>query len=177
MKKQAKAESDTNTKGDPNTDGGIEVLKTATCPSLSGRSKLVYQFGRSPDGRLRVRIVKNSSTGCFSEEWFDVGALWRELDASSPGGGPVTSGDVAKAFSGRSQNTAGFVFAAMKAEGLVAPSRQRRRCYDRVDGATYDAKCGALLEGKVAREAKAKKAGRKPADGKPSRRAAKAPRK
>ena len=159
----------------PRTD--VVHLKTGSCPSLSGKSKLKYAVGRSPEGRLMVRVVENSSTGCFSDEWFDLDALWQEMAKSSPDGGPVTSGDTARSFAGRSQNTSGFVFAALKAEGFVVTSRQRRRCYDRVDAAAYEARCGALLEGKVAREAKAKKAGRKPADGKPSRRAAKAPRK
>jgi len=177
MKNQPKTKIDTGATSEAKGDAGVVHLKTGSCPSLSGKSKLKYAVGRSAEGRLMVRVVENSSTGCFSEEWFDVDALWRELDTSSPDGGPVTSGDMARSFAGRSQNTAGFAFAAMKAEGFVVPSRQKRRCYDRVDGATYDAKCAALLEGKVAREAKAKKAGRKPADGKPSRRAAKAPRK
>ena len=177
MKNQPKTKIDTGATDERKGDAGIVHLKSGTCPSLSGKSKLRYAVGRSPEGRLHVRVVENSSTGCFSDDWFDLDALWQELAKSSPDGGPVTSGDVAKSFAGRSQNTAGFVFAAMRAEGLVVPSRQKRRCYDRVDAAAYEAKCRALLEGKVAKEAKAKKAKRKTADAGAPKRAARAPRK
>jgi len=176
MKNQPKTKIDTGATSEAKGDAGVVHLKTGSCPSLSGKSKLKYAVGRSAEGRLMVRVVENSSTGCFSEEWFDVDALWRELDTSSPDGGPVTSGDMARSFAGRSQNTAGFAFAALKQEGLVVPSRQKRRCYDRVDAAAYEAKCRALLEGKVAREARAKKTGGRPAEDGTPKRAARAPR-
>ena len=177
MKKQIKTESDTNAKNDTNAGDGIEILKSATCPNLAGKAKLVYQIGRSPKGRVQVRIVKNSSSGCFSDDWFDLDALWQEMAKNSPGDGPVTSGDVMKCFAGRSQNTCGFVFAALKAEEFVITSRQRRRAYDRVDTATYEAKSKALLEGKAAKTGTAKKAVSKTADGQTTKRTAKAPRK
>jgi len=170
MKKQIKTES--HTEDDTNADVGIQILKTATCPNLANKAKLVYQIGRSPEGRVHVRIVKNSSSGCFSDDWFDLDALWREMEKSSPDGGPVTSADGMRLFVGRSQNTAGFIFAALKAEGFVIPSRQKRRCYDRVDAATYEGKCRALLEGKTTAD-KTKKTRRKPADSAPSKSAAK----
>ena len=177
MKKQIKTES--HIESGTKVDDGIHILKTATCPNLANKAKLTYQVGRSPEGRVHVRVVKNSSSGCFSDDWFGLDALWREMEKNSPDGGPVTSADGMRLFVGRSENTRGFVFAALKAEGFVVTSRQKRRCYDRVDAATYEAKCRALIEGKSARAEKAEKAkgaGPKPADGEPPKRAAKAPR-
>ena len=175
MKKQIKAESDT--KNDTNSDDGIHILRTATCPNLAGKAKLTYQIGRSSDGTLRIRIVGNSGSGSFSDEWCQLASMWEELAKNSPNEGPVTSGDIARLWVGSSTNSAGFQFAVLKAEGFVVASRQKRRCYDRVDAAAYEAKCRSLLDGKVAKEARAKKTGGKPADDGRPRRAARAPRK
>ena len=56
-------------KNQPRTD--VVHLKTGSCPSLSGKSKLKYAVGRSPEGRLQLRVVENSSTGCFGDDWFE----------------------------------------------------------------------------------------------------------
>ena len=38
----------------------IKVLKTATCPTLSGKSTLTYQIGLTPESVVHLRITKNS---------------------------------------------------------------------------------------------------------------------
>ena len=53
-----------------NTDSSIRILKTATCPSLSGKSKLTYEVGyddkeesssRSPRTARRVPSTRTGS--------------------------------------------------------------------------------------------------------------------
>ena len=47
----------------------VRVLRAATCPSLSGKSKLTYELGCDDKAGLQLRIAKNSGTGYFSTSW------------------------------------------------------------------------------------------------------------
>ena len=38
----------------------LRVLKVAACPTLSGRSNLVYQLGCGPDSDVKLRVVDNT---------------------------------------------------------------------------------------------------------------------
>jgi hypothetical protein len=48
-------------------------------------------------------------------------------------------------FSGRSQNSPGFLLAAVKAEGLVQASTKKRRCYERADDSVFLAEVQAWM--------------------------------
>ena len=45
------------------TTDDIRVLKTGTCPSLSGRTKLTYEVGGDPGSHISLRITKTAGTG------------------------------------------------------------------------------------------------------------------
>ena len=121
------------------------VLKTARCPSLSGRSELTYQLGRGEDGQLYVRVTANSAPGRFSDAWTSVARIFDLFDLHCPGNAPVTSGTIAGLFEGRSENTPGFALAALKAEGLVAASESSKRGYDRLGGASLAGRLTELM--------------------------------
>ncbi len=95
------------------------VLKTAQCPSLSGASTLTYHVGLSPNDILQIRIWENSGGGLFAKEW----VLWKTLEVALKTNKPITAGYLKRAgvCRGKSANTPGFIFAALKAEGLVEP--------------------------------------------------------
>jgi hypothetical protein len=121
----------------------VRVLKSAQCKSLSGRSTLTYEVGTDGGGEIHLRSRSNSGSGCFGRDWVPLRELQREL-AKAPG--PVTSGTLSKAFAGRSQNTSGFVAAALLGEGLLEPLANARG-YAPTDGVGFMSEVRRLLEG------------------------------
>ena len=72
-------------------------------------------------------------------------------------GKPITFGTLLPIFKGQSVNTAGFLLAVLKHEGLVRPIAESPRCYERADARTFFAEVKALI-GPAAKTAKAKAA-------------------
>jgi hypothetical protein len=130
-------------------DADIRVLKSGSCPSLSGKSKLGYEIGCNPAAEIYLRIAKNSGKGYYSGAW----VAWAQLHhvLGKPGGKPITFNTLGPVFQGKSINTAGFLLAVLKHEGLVQPSEEHRRCYERLDPATFLAEIGALTGVKTAK--------------------------
>jgi hypothetical protein len=96
-----------------NAPGELRILKTGTCPSLSGASTLTYHVGY--DTALHFRIWGNTGGGLFGKEW-----VWSRLQPALEVA-QVTAGTLRRAgvCKGRSANTPGFLLAVLKAEGLV----------------------------------------------------------
>jgi hypothetical protein len=99
----------------PQTTASPSVLKTGTCPSLTGASTLTYEIGTDAGG-IAFRITGNSGGGLFGKEWVPWSALEPALENS-----PITAGTLRRAgvCRGKSANTPGFLLAVLKAEGLV----------------------------------------------------------
>lgn len=129
-----------------NSDLSIRILKTATCPSLSGKSKLTYQIGYDEKAGIQFQITANSAAGAFNQDWFPLKAIEAALD-KAPKGEPVTAASFMSLFRNMSTNTPFFIFAALEHEGLVVKSTAKKRCYDRVDSADFRAAMKALIEG------------------------------
>lgn len=104
----------------------IRTIKTNICESLSSKSKLDYQIGCLDDSDLHVRITKNSGTGLFSSDWIPLERIIGALQSSSQ---PLTSYPLQTLFDGKSVNTAAFLFAALKEEGLVSTNAKNPRTY------------------------------------------------
>ena len=121
----------------------IRVLKTGTCPSLSAMSKLTYEIGCGPASDIQVRISKNSGTGYFSADWVTWDDLLRVLAKNA--GMPITCHSLSPLFTGRSVNTAGFLLAVLKHEGLVQVMEKKRRCYECLDGKAFITEVQALI--------------------------------
>lgn len=131
-----------------NTEPTVRILKTATCPSLSGKSKLTYQVGHDDKAGIQFRITENSAAGAFNQDWFPLKAIEAALDKTAKGE-PVTAANFMSLFRGMSTNTQFFVFAVLKHEGLVVPSKTKKRSYDRVDSADFLTAMRPLIEGKT----------------------------
>jgi hypothetical protein len=121
-----------------NNDAEMKVFKIAECPSLSGRSSLTYHIGCRSDllekagaefnDGISFRIHGNSGKGLFSDQWVQVSALKTVFDKEKSKDA-VTSSSLNSVFAGRSVNTAGFILAVLKAEGLVVHMEDKRRYY------------------------------------------------
>ena len=127
----------------------VRVLKSATCPSLSGKSKLSYEVGCTDASQIHVRIVANSAAGSFSREWVDMQAIRAALD-KCPRGAPITSAAIASLFRGTSTNNQLFAWAVLKNEGLVRHLDGDKRGYERAESVEFVTWTRALIEGKGA---------------------------
>lgn len=123
----------------------IRVLKSGTCPSLTGKSKLMYEFGAGPGNQLNVRIARNSGTGWISPQWVSWPDLLEALQDAK--GEPITSFTLRPLYAGRSVNTAGFLLAALMNEGLVQRMEDRPRCYELLDARRFLAEMDSLVPG------------------------------
>ena len=119
----------------------VRILKTATCASTSGKSKLTYEVGCTPDSQVHVRITANTGSGAISKNWVSLQAIREVLKGAPPG--ELTSGHMQKLCAGQSVNNAGFLLAVLMSEGLVRPSTSKRRCYESSDEAAFDAAINA----------------------------------
>ena len=137
------------------TTDNVRVLKTGTCPSLSGKSKLTYEIGSGSASEIAVRITNNTGGGMFGKAWVALNQVHRLVNDK-----PITSTTLAPLFKGGSANSAGFLLAVMKHEGLVQPSG---RAYERLDGKTFFAEIKALMGSPGKAASKTKAASSKPA--------------
>jgi len=91
----------------------IIVTKTATCPTLSGETTLTYEVGTTEQDTY-YRIVGNSGKGLFCKDWIALSQITDLLAVSS-----ITSSSLKPLYPGKSANNAGFLLAALKADGIV----------------------------------------------------------
>ena len=106
----------------------LRILKTAACPTLSGKGKgtLTYHIGCTVDSEICFRMASNSGGGYFSPEWVSLKAIQASLEN---GHKPLTSFAILPLFRGKSVNTPCFLFAALLAEGLVQRDAENPRVY------------------------------------------------
>ena len=133
------------TKVASNLTSAIRILKTGICPSLSGKSKLTYQIGSAGKADIQFRISGNDAAGYFNDDWVALADIQEVLD-KVPSGEAITSFVLVPLFRGKSMNTPGFLFAALKGEGLVERSKDKQRCYQLGDLKSFMASVKALSD-------------------------------
>lgn len=107
----------------------IRTLAALTCPSLSGRSDLTYEYGVQGDDQLQIRITGNTGGGMFAKDWFPLSEVIQVLRSAE-----VTEGISATVFralfGGKSINTQSFLMAILLAEGAVRAHSVKPRGYE-----------------------------------------------
>lgn len=122
----------------------VRILKVATCPSLSGRSTLTYHLGGDALDDLRFRVTANSGSGQFNADWVALAAIRKLLD-QHPADKPLTSTLLKPVFRGRSSNSPAFLFAVLKAEGLVKAAAEKDGGYLLGDLGAFQGDASALV--------------------------------
>ena len=105
------------------------ILHRASCAKLSARAKgeLDYQVGYSPTATdLYIRITSNHSGGYFSKEWLPLAAIQTCLKTVLDDDSSFSASVLVPAFVSKSQNNAGFLAAALVAEGLIAKASDKQ---------------------------------------------------
>jgi len=150
----------------------VRILKIATCPSMSGKSKLIYHVGCNAESEILFRVYANSAAGFFSKEWVPLVAI-QQLFGKAADAKAITSFVLLPLFQGKSINTPAFLFAGLLNEGLVKPSTTTRRCFECTDGKKFFAEVKALVATGTDLTAKLKKVEAKSAANKAYREAEK----
>ena len=112
--------------GGENASPDIQVIKLAKCKSLSGKSALSYQLGHNHQNELFIRIVGNNGGGFFGQDWVAYEDIINQFEACPE---QITSMSLQGLFHRKSANTQGFILAALVAEGVIAPSKEKQRAY------------------------------------------------
>ena len=128
-------------------DDSISVVKTATCETLTRKSRLTYQIGTLPDGEVYVRIHKNTGNGFFSREWIALSDIQKTI-SKIPAGKPVTAIVLGELFQGRSVNTPGFLLASLVEEKLLVPMQGKKRSHEPVSPEEFRERVRQLASGK-----------------------------
>lgn len=147
------------------------IVKISTCPSLSGRTSIVYHVGVRADNDVCFRIWGTTGKGVFSREWVCASVIQKLLGQHKT----LTAPTLLPVFEvGRSVNTSGFLLAVLKNEGLVALSEDEPHKYVRVQSERFVSEVAALIESDTSLDALADAPALEKA-GKRGRRAAAAP--
>jgi hypothetical protein len=117
----------------------MNIIKVASCPSLSNRSTLTYHIGRKGE-EIYISLQGNSSGGMFSKDWIDLDRFELFKDE------PISARSIHEHFQGKSINTAGFLMAVLKDLGLIQPLEEKSRTYKRCDPSPFKAAMVALSE-------------------------------
>jgi hypothetical protein len=122
----------------------IRILKKATCPTLSGKSKLTYHIGRNAESEIHLRIHANDGGGFFSQEW----VAWKDIQqvlSKAPKDQPITSIVLHRLFKGKSVNTPAFLLAVLKHEKLIQPMKGKKRSHVLTDPKAFLANMEKLM--------------------------------
>lgn len=131
----------------------VRILKIATCPSLSGRSTLTYHIGCDDKAagisNIQFRIYENTGKGFFCDDWVPMQQIRETFEAGEPNA-VITSASMNRIFNGKSVNTAGFLIAILKTEGVIAVTEDKRRRYEECDSVKFEQEMAKLIEAGIA---------------------------
>ena len=124
------------------TPEAITTRRTDQCPSLSGRSTLIYELGCDFKERLHLRVTHNTGKGHHNPSWVAYDAIEPLLMAATT----LSASALAKLFAGTSVNTAGFVMAVLKHLGVLQAVTDKRHAYQYVEGVDWKALLQAPMQ-------------------------------
>ncbi len=151
MKKSAALNESVSTAGDTTQDAQlpkIRFLKSACCPTLSGNSLLTYQIACNADGDCAIHLFAYTGRGFFNNDWVALKVILAVLD-QWPADKPITSYALSSFYPGKSTNNRAFLFAALKAEGLVRQTSEKPPAYAIGDPKKFMEQVAALIASDV----------------------------
>jgi hypothetical protein len=111
----------------------IKILKTGSCPSLSGKSTLTYRIGCKDGNEICLSLAGNTGKGVFNKDWIELEQVHSLLSSQEK----ITSGSLLGLFEGKNSNSAGFILAVLLNEGFLKVSSDNQRNYERIDQKEY----------------------------------------
>lgn len=120
----------------------IRIIKTSTCPTLSGKSTLTYDIGSNPQGNILFRVTANSGGGYFNQEWVPLADIQKVIEKAPF----ISSFSLRQLYAGKSTNSPGFLLAVLKAVGLVKLKGEKERVYVAIDANAFLASIKSLMD-------------------------------
>lgn len=117
------------------------ILKRGSCPTLSGKSTLRYEFGVDPTKAPIVRVTACTGGGFFSDEWVSLSGVRSALQKAKP----ITALLLFPLFKGKSVNTPGYLLAVLRAEKLIQPLPGKTRVHELCPD--WDARVASIVQG------------------------------
>ena len=130
----------------------IRILRKSTCPSLSGRSELTYEFGHNDKPKsIMFRITENTGAGHFCDHWIPLDDILKCLKEAKE---PFSLSVFKTVYRGQSINNTGFLGAVLIAENLIVCEKRQ---YLKKDTKTFMAELNKLINPTKATTKKASK--------------------
>ena len=137
-------DTETNLETSPEPTPEIRILKTASCKSLSGKSKLTFNIGCNRAGEIQFQVTGNDGGGYWNDDWVAQSSIQGVLDRL-PKGSPITSATFRTIYPSKSTNSPGFLAAVLREIGLLQPSKDKPRCYELGSPNEFISEVNALL--------------------------------
>ena len=106
----------------------IRIIKIADCGKLTAPNitTLTYNLGVDGSSKIHFRVTDNKTGGLFSPEWIALDAILDTVK-TAPDAKPFSALIFDRLFSYRSANNAGFLVAALLAEGVLQRYKETKR--------------------------------------------------
>ena len=108
----------------------IRIIKIADCGKLTAPNTvtLTYNIGVDGSSNMHFRTTDNKTGGLFSTEWIALDAILDTVkDIPDAGEKPFSALIFDRLFTYRSANNAGFLVAALLAEGVLQRHKETKR--------------------------------------------------
>jgi hypothetical protein len=106
----------------------IRIIKITDCGKLTApnATTLTYNLGVDASSNIHFRITDNKTGGLFSPEWIALDAILDTVK-TAPDAKPFSALIFDRLFTYRSANNAGFLVAALLAEGVLQRYKETKR--------------------------------------------------
>jgi len=106
----------------------IRIIKIADCGKLTSpeTTTLTYNIGADGSSNIHFRVTDNKTGGLFSPEWIALDAILDTVK-DAPAAKPFSALIFDRLFTYRSANNAGFLVAALLAEGVLQRYKETKR--------------------------------------------------
>ena len=108
----------------------IRIIKIADCGKLTAQNaiSLTYNIAVNDSSKTHFRTTDNKTGGLFSTEWIALDAILDTVkDIPDAGEKPFSALIFDRLFTYRSANNAGFLVAALLAEGVLQRHKETKR--------------------------------------------------
>jgi hypothetical protein len=106
----------------------IRIIKITDCGKLTSpeTTTLTYNLGVDASSNIHFRVTDNKTGGLFSPEWIALDAILDTVK-TAPDAKPFSALLFDRLFTYRSANNAGFLVAALLAEGVLQRYKETKR--------------------------------------------------
>jgi hypothetical protein len=106
----------------------IRIIKITDCGKLTApnTTTLTYNLGVADSSNIHFRVTDNKTGGLFSTEWIALDAILDTVK-DKPDAKPFNALIFDRLFTYRSANNAGFLVAALLAEGVLQRYKETKR--------------------------------------------------